>query len=291
MFRFQFRRMLRCREFRAAVLLAMLVICGNLLRGAWSSHGMDASRILSAGEWYTGNGLSFGWSVFSALWPFLVVLPFATSFIGEKKDQIVVPAVSRGSYGRFMVSKVVVAGLGSMMVIGGALLAELLVSYVIYPVNHNVQLQEYFGINFIRQLLGTNQMYRSCAPETPLYGLYLNHPFLFELVYVIINSGFAFLCGCTISALSLCMSNSRIALFLPLYIIVYGSLRLRTILWDKAIAANSVFVNPYWMDYLAPFGIGSLSGVYVAIVCGILAAVTIGCTTLGIRNGFRAVQG
>ena len=56
---------------------------------------MDASRILSAGEWYTGNGLSFGWSVFSALWPFLVVLPFATSFIGEKKDQIVVPAVSR----------------------------------------------------------------------------------------------------------------------------------------------------------------------------------------------------
>lgn len=79
--------MLRCREFRAAVLLAMLVICGNLLRGAWSSHGMDASRILSAGEWYTGNGLSLGWSVFSALWPFLVVLPFATSFIGEKKTK------------------------------------------------------------------------------------------------------------------------------------------------------------------------------------------------------------
>ena len=71
MFRFQFRRMLRCREFRAAVFLAMLVICGNLLRGAWSSHGMDASRILSAGEWYTGNGLSLGWSVFSAVWPFL----------------------------------------------------------------------------------------------------------------------------------------------------------------------------------------------------------------------------
>lgn len=87
------------------------------------------------------------------------------------------------------------------------------------------------------------------------------------------------------------MNKSRIALFLPLYIIVYGSLKLRTILWDKAIAANSVFVNPYWMDYLAPFGIGSQSGVYVAIVCGILAAVTIGCTTLGIRNGFRAVQG
>ncbi len=291
MFRFQFRRMLRCREFRAAVLLAMLVTCGNLLRGAWSSHGMDASRILSAGEWYTGNGLSLGWSVFSALWPFLVVLPFATSFIGEKKDQIVVPAVSRGSYGRFMVSKVAVAGLGSMMVIGGVLLAELLVSYVIYPVNHNVQLTGYQSGNFIRHLLGTNQMYRSCNPETPMIGFYIDSPFLFELVYVIINCGFAFLCGCTISALSLCMNKSRIALFLPLYIIVYGSLNLRTILWDRAIAGDSMFVNPYWMDYLAPFGVGSLSGVYAATVCGILAAVTIGCTTLGIRNGFRAVQG
>ena len=287
MFRFQFRRMLRCREFRAAVLLAMLVTCGNLLRGAWSSHGMDASRILSAGEWYTGNGLSLGWSVFSALWPFLVVLPFATSFIGEKKDQIVVPAVSRGSYGRFMVSKVVVAGLGSMMVIGGVLLAELLVSYVIYPVNHNVQLTGYQS----RHLLGTTQVYRSCNPETPMIGFYIDSPFLFELVYVIINCGFAFLCGCTISALSLCMNKSRIALFLPLYIIVYGSLNLRTILWDRAIAGDSMFVNPYWMDYLAPFGVGSLSGVYAATVCGILAAVTIGCTTLGIRNGFRAVQG
>lgn len=134
-------------------------------------------------------------------------------------------------------------------------------------------------------------MYRSCAPETPLYGLYLNHPFLFGLVYVIINCGFAFLCGCTISALSLCMNKSRIALFLPLYIIVYGSLNLRTILWDRAIAGDSMFVNPYWMDYLAPFGVGSLGWVYAVIVCGILAAVTIGCTTLGIRNGFRAVQG
>ena len=291
MFRFQFRRMLRCREFRAAVLLAMLVTCGNLLRGAWRSHGMDASRILSAGEWYTGNGLSLGWSVFSAVWPFLVVLPFATSFIGEKKDQIVVPAVSRGSYGRFMVSKVVVAGLGSMMVIGGVLLAELLVSYVIYPVNHNVQLTGYQSGNFIRHLLGTNQMYRSCNPETPMIGFYIDNPFLFELVYVIINCGFAFLSGCTISALSLCMNKSRIALFLPLYIIVYGSLNLRTILWDRAIAGDSMFVNPYWMDYLAPFGVGSLSGVYAATVCGILAAVTVGCTTLGIRNGFRAVQG
>lgn len=291
MFRFQFRRMLRCREFRAAVLLAMLVICGNLLRGAWSSHGMDTSRILSAGEWYTGNGLSLGWSVFSALWPFLVVLPFATSFVGEKKDQIVVPAVSRGSYGRFMVSKVVVAGLGSMMVIGGALLAELLVSYVIYPVNHNVQLTGYQSRNFIRHLLGTTQVYRSCNPETPMIGFYIDNPFLFELVYVIINCGFAFLCGCTISALSLCMNKSRIALFLPLYIIVYGSLNLRTILWDRAIAGDSMFVNPYWMDYLAPFGVGSLSGVYAATVCGILAAVTVGCTTLGIRNGFRTVQG
>lgn len=235
--------------------------------------------------------MSFGWSVFSALWPFLVVLPFATSFIGEKKDQIVVPAVSRGSYGRFIVSKVVVAGLGSMMVIGGVLLAELLVSYVIYPVNHNVQLTGYQSRNFIRHLLGTTQVYRSCNPETPMIGFYIDSPFLFELVYVIINCGFAFLCGCTISALSLCMNKSRIALFLPLYIIVYGSLNLRTILWDRAIAGDSMFVNPYWMDYLAPFGVGSLSGVYVAVVCGILAAVTIGCTTLGIRNGFRAVQG
>ena len=45
------------------------------------------------------------------------------------------------------------------------------------------------------------------------------------------------------------------------------------------------------MDYLVPLAYESLSGVYVAAVCGILAAVTIGCTTLGIRNGFRAVQG
>lgn len=291
MFRFQFRRMVHCREFMAALLVSILLVCVNLLRGAWSSHIIDASRVLSAGEMSIVNGFGKGWSLFSVAWPFLVVLAFATSFVEEKKDQIVVPIVSRGSYHKYMVSKVLTAGIGSMMVIGGALLVDLLACYVLYPINHSYNMGGYQGVAFTKELVGRNLMYQSCNPEYWLYGLYLNAPLLCGLAYVAVNSSFAFLCGCAISALSLCLNKSRIMLFLPLYVITVITLNLRTILLNRAIRGNGVFVNPYWMDYLVPLAYESLSGVYVAVVCGILAAVTIGCTTLGIRNGFRAVQG
>lgn len=291
MFRFQFRRMVHCREFKVALLASILVACVSLLRGAWSSHIIDASRILPAGEMTIMNGNGNAWTLFSIAWPFLAVLPFATSFVSEKKDQIVVPIVSRGNYRKYMVSKVLMAGFGSMIVICGVLLAELLACYAIYPARHGTNFGGYQGRNFVKELTGMNLMYRSCDPDYWFVGLYLDAPLLCGLVYVAINGLFTFLCGSAIGALSLCVNKSKVLLFLPLYLATVVTLKLRTILLDRALGRGSVFTDLYWMDYLAPISTNSLSWVYAAIVCGILAAVTIGCTTLGIRNGFRAVQG
>ena len=80
MLRFQLSRMVRCREYRVAMLLSSLVACGAFLAEVVANWRLDRSAILSAGEVTALYGIGRGWNVFSALWPFLVVLPFATSF-------------------------------------------------------------------------------------------------------------------------------------------------------------------------------------------------------------------
>ncbi|MFR8873161.1 MAG: hypothetical protein ACLVHV_06605 [Oscillospiraceae bacterium] len=50
MLRFQLSRMVRCREYRVAMLLSSLVACGAFLAEVVANWRLDRSAILSAGE-------------------------------------------------------------------------------------------------------------------------------------------------------------------------------------------------------------------------------------------------
>lgn len=275
MLRFQLSRMVRCREYKAAMLLASLLVCGSFIAECITGSRVDRSAILSASEVTCGYGLSLGWSLFSALWPFLVVLPFATSFVEDKKDQCISAVVSRSSYSSYLSSKTTAGALGSASVIFIPLLLDLVLCYAVFPHNHNFVYAPYQSEMYAPVLLGENRLYASYSQYYFLLPLYLKSPFLYQLMYLVVLSLFSGICGAAVTALSFSLSKSKILLFLPLYAIVIISQYARTIFLNSALNSGVRFFDPYICNYLAPFATADYSLVYFGCICAALIALTL----------------
>lgn len=291
MLRFQLSRMIRCREYRVAMLLSSLVVCVLFLVEALTGSRLDRSEILSASEVTASYGVGTGWSSFSALWPFLVVLPFATSFVEEKKNQCVHTAVLRNSYQNYLRSKVIAAALGSASVVFLPLLLNFFLCYLVFPQNHNVIIAPYHDPMYASVLLGENRLYHSLVPTYFLVRLYFFSPFLYQLMYLCILGLFSGLCGAAITAVSFRFSKSKILLFLPLYLFTVLTLHARTIFMGFALRSGVPYFDPYICDYLAPFGSPDCSILYFLSICLILLATTVGMLRWANRNTFRLSQG
>lgn len=278
MLRFQLSRMVRCREYRAAMLLSSLVACGVFLAETVTNSKVDRSAILSASEVVCSYGLSTGWSIFSALWPFLVVLPFATSFVEDKKNQCINAAVSRGSYETYLSSKVIASGLGSASVVFIPLLVNLLLCYIVFPQNHNFLYASYQGQMYTAIMLGENRLYASDSPTYFLLSFYLANPLLYQFMYLFILGIFSGLCGAAVMALSFRFSKYKILLFLPLYVLTVISLHARTIFMDVALKSGVQYFDPYICDYLAPLASRDCNWVYFGCIC--LALFALVCVML-----------
>lgn len=267
MLRFQLSRMVRCREYQAAMLLSSLIACGAFMVEIVTNSKVDRSAILSASEVACSYGISTGWSIFSALWPFLVVLPFATSFVEDKKNQCVNAAVSRSSYETYLGSKVIASGLGSASVVFIPLLVNLLLCYIVFPHNHNFIYASYQGQMYAPVLLGENRLYASYSPTYFLLPFYLSNQFLYQLMYLFVLGAFSGLCSAAAMALSFRLFKSKILLFLPLYVITVISLRARTIFINAALKSGIRYFDPYICDYLAPLASRDYNLVYFGCIC------------------------
>ena len=87
--RFQLKKMIRSLQYRVAFLISSVCVCLALFLEVWKSRGVDRFAVVSASEAVCGYGLSYGWKIFSAIWPFLIVLACSTSYVSEKKNRCV----------------------------------------------------------------------------------------------------------------------------------------------------------------------------------------------------------
>lgn len=267
MLRYQLSYMVRSREYIVALLLSTLVVSISFVIETIINSKLDRAAILAASEVYCGYGLSLGWRMFSAVWPFLVVLPFATSFVADKKNQCIAAAVSRSSYSAYFRSKVIVSGIGSASVVCIPMIANLLLCYTVFPHNNNLVYTPYHGIAYATMLMGENRMFPSFGGSYFLVSMYLNNPLLHQVVYLIILTAFSALCGSTITAISFRFSKVKMVLFIPLYAVVILSLSISSTYLDAAIYRGVRYFETYILDYLAPMTSADCVYIYFAFIC------------------------
>ena len=131
--RFQLKKMIRSLQYRVAFLISSVCVCLALFLEVWKSRGVDRFAVVSASEAVCGYGLSYGWKIFSAIWPFLIVLACSTSYISEKKNRCVSVILVRTNWKSYLRGKLAVSAIGSMSVVLIPLLFNMLLCYFIFP--------------------------------------------------------------------------------------------------------------------------------------------------------------
>lgn len=291
MLSFQLSRLFRCREYRVSLIISLLVTCLLFLSEVLKSYHLDRAAMITAVEHCCVWGETFGWSIYSILWPFLVVLPFATSFIEEKKNNIIGTLVSRENYKSYLSSKIIASGIGSSVVVGAPLFLNLIMCLAVFPQNHN-QLNLYWFHGFSESLMGENRVFNSLVPHYSFLHLYMDSPVLYCILFIIILTLFSALCGAMITALSYIWSKSKIILFIPLYGITVLSQYLSSFMLGQAINRPEYkYFTTYLMDYLAPMTRSECYWPYFIGICVFFAAVTFLCYKWSVRHGFSFAQG
>lgn len=295
---FHIKKMIRSLQYRVAFLISSLCVCLTLLLEAWKYRKADRFASVSASEAVCGYGFSYGWKIFSAIWPFLVVLAFSTSYVSDKKNHCVPAVLVRTDWKKYLRGKLAVSAIGSMSVVLIPLLLNMLLCYLIFPSNLNLMWGAYEGNMYEVSLLGENQLYASVNPQYLFLNVYLKSPVLYQLLYFLILGVFSGVCGAFVMAISFVFSGNIIALFLPIYIICVGTMQLNSLFFARIInivnenvqsveavsqsleKANAVreqtgrYMDLYLMDYMAPMTSTSCSLLYLLVWVLALSAIT-----------------
>ena len=290
MVKMQLHSMILSKEFLAAILINSAVVCYTLIFEANRTRKLDKVLTTTAGEASVIFGESIGWSLFSILWPFLVVLPCATSFIQEKKDGCVGTIVMRDGWDHYLKGKLIASAIGTAIAVGVPVLLNLISAFIIFPDNLN-SVYTYQGINWVNLFSGENRGMISAASSFFMIRLYFMNHFLYYFLYCIILAAFSGLCAAAVTAFSFRFSKSKIVLFIPLYAFVSSMMMLSPFTFQSALAGRNVFCEPSIVEYLSAFGSRDASPVYFLLICVFLILIVIGFLNWAKKNPLSMIQG
>ncbi len=302
---YELKKVLLSYEFWIAFLLSAILVNASFIYGALTNSGIDILYSKSPEELYIGSAYHTFWNMYASIWPFLVVLAAATSFIKEKKYQCLGTGLYRSSYRSAVYAKVIVASVSSIMVIGIPMFLNLLQNFLIFPNMNNVSYAVYQLMDYDRFLLSRTHMYQMGGNGFPLLALYLRSPFLYACLFLLRFMLFTGACSAFVMSLSFYYSKSRILLFLPLYTIVFISSKAKQIFFEKVLAEVASFpigsstqfpVNTtkyfdlYLMDYFSTLGTDTRLPLLIPGVLVILIGITVFCSEKAVKKQWALIQ-
>ena len=93
----QINTMFTKKEFKVAAVIALFYSCFAFAFTLTEFSGIDISKIKDANQLVCFSQSNRLWFFFSLLYPFLLVLPFSTSYIDDYKNQLLPVYISRTS--------------------------------------------------------------------------------------------------------------------------------------------------------------------------------------------------
>ncbi len=286
----QIKIMRRGKEYKAAFLITLLYACLAFMEALAKFAGKDLSLVKDANQVVCFSEANHLWSLFCIFYPFLVVLPFSTSYIDDYKNRLLPVYLSRASKKDYYIAKLVAAFVGPAFIIAVSFLVNLLLCNCFFPHNGNTWMGEYQMPNYYRRLLGTGTTYRTLYPSIPLLEVYLFSPLLYNLIYILLFSLFSGLLGSFVMSLSFRIRKNKIILFAPIFIMT----QLLQV-WDarslsKAIESGGLYRNVNIFEYFSPLFSSGMVPFFIPAVSAFLAAVILCFTMYAVNQDLRSLQ-
>lgn len=308
----QIRITFKKRDFRFALFLLFVYAGYVFIAAVVKNWGSEVSTMLDANEYICYSPSNSDYSIFHFLFPFLIVIPSATSYIDDYKNQLLSVYVTRSSRVCYYISKLVSCFVGTALAVAIPFFCNLILTNLFFPHNHNTLLGGYQGGNFYRNLLGLNTMYFTEYPKVPFLTVFLKSPFLYHLLYLVILSSFAGLMAAFVLSLSFVWRKRKLFLFIPVYVIIQVLTNMDSVFldragdygfsfWDFETRKHILPENLEWkdlykyvdiniMDYVFPEFYGALSPYFFVGFLLIVAVIITGVTVYGVRQRLKSIQ-
>ncbi len=286
----QIKVMRKGKEYKIAFIVTFSYSCLAFLYALVQNAGHDLSLMKDANQMVCFSGANIWWSTFCILWPFLIVLPFSTSYIDDYKNQLLPVYFSRVSKKDYYVSKLTAAFVGTAFIIAVSFLTNLILCNCFFPHNGNTWIGEYQMPNFYRGLLVTNIDYRTLYPSIPFLRVYLFSPFVYNLMYVLLFSLFSGLAGSFIMSLSFYFKKNKIILFAPFFILTQLLRVIDAQAFSKAVETQGLYSNVNIFAYFSPLFSKGLVPLFVPVISVFLLAAMTCLTIHAIHQDIRSLQ-
>lgn len=238
--------MLNRNGFKISFSIVLVYCLGSYVSNVADCIKVDVSYMYSANALYAGNGWSNYWGMFKVIFPFIVVFPFAFSYIDDLRINVNPYYMRRMGRATYFKTKMVTSFIGGVLIILIPFFINLILCNITFPHNNNTYFGEYNRENYINSLLGTNIDISTKYKQLPFLKLYLLSPFLYNLFYIIVMSLFAGVWSMFSLSCSFFINKVKILLFLPNYLILYFGR-----LYDAVSYNSKQYINFDLMSYVA----------------------------------------
>ena len=286
----QIQVMHRQREFKVAFLITLLYACLSFVYALNITAGQELYSIKDASQYLCFGSYFSLWYYFQSIYPFLVVLPFATSYVEDKRNHLLPLYFARTSRRVYFSSKLVACFIGTAAVILLPFLFNMVLCNLFLPHNNNTWLGEYQMLNFQGYVLGTNLVYETPYHELAFARLFLNNRLLYSFIYLVAISLFSGLLGMTMLGLSFVFSKSKILLFIPLFAAQHLFQTYDTKALNDAISNGDTYTSLNILEYFIPGFSKGKSPIFLVILLGFLVLLVLISYLFSQREDIRSLQ-
>ena len=285
----QIEIMFHKREFKIAMLISLGFTCFAFFNAIKMNWGIDASEM-----WDATQNLCYGvgnpsYSMLIFLFPFLIVIPYASSYIDDYRNQLLPVYAIRSSRMKY-VSKLIACFIGTSLVIAIPFLFNFLLMNLFFPHSRCLLPGGYPDSVFCQNVLGIGSVYKSNYPVMSFLGLFLDNQILYSLLYLVIISIFAGWMGTFVLGLSFIWKYSKLFLFLPVFVLFQVLSTLNNYLFDRAVENETFYTNIDIMSYVLPIQYNNQSPYFFAGFLLVTAIIIIITTVYAVKHDLESIQ-
>lgn len=208
--------MLHKKSFWISFFFMFLYSLGYHLFFIYSYYQGKITKVYSGSCYFVGRFADLPCiELFTAVFPLIVTLTFSFTFYEERKSGVWNYTILRIGTKCYYVGKAVVAFLGNFIIITIPYLCNILLNSLVFPE---------IGVTFYgsteEPLYYLNLLENS---HMPFMSFYIHYTIIYLILYSIFLGVFAGILGCFSYTIGLFVRQSRIIIFIPLYLLFYLS--------------------------------------------------------------------
>lgn len=175
--------------------------------------GQDVSIMCEWREITCINSTNDFFDYFKLLFPFLIVLPFATSYFQDNYYKMECAFARRMGRKKYFVAKGITCFLGGIMIILIPFLINLVLTYITFPQTGNL----YEG-----SFIYTHLAWECYGDSYPAVAVFFSHPFFYESIFCVALSLFAGIFSVLAYVCSFWVKKYMLLIFLPVYLLSWA---------------------------------------------------------------------